>query len=78
MCISYTAKITSKGQLTVPKPIRDRLDSHVVEFEVKDDHIEMRAVEPVAGFLERYANPDRIPDESQAWKRAVRSDHADR
>lgn len=76
--MSYTAKITSKGQLTVPKPIRDRLDSQVVEFKVIDDHIEMRAVKPVAGFLERYADPDRIPEESQAWKRAVRSNRADR
>jgi AbrB family looped-hinge helix DNA binding protein len=76
--VSYTAKITAKGQVTVPKPVRDQLKSDVVEFEVKEDHIEMRAVKRVAGVLGGYANPDRISEESKAWKRAVRSTSADR
>jgi AbrB family looped-hinge helix DNA binding protein len=76
--VSYTAKITAKGQVTVPKPVRDQLNSDVVEFEVKEDHIEMRAVKRVAGVLSRFANPDRIPEEAEAWKRTVRSTSAHR
>ena len=76
--MSYTAKITAKGQVTVPKPVRDQLKSDVVEFEVKEDHIEMRAVKRVAGVLSAYADPDRIPEEAKAWKHTLRSARAHR
>ena len=69
--MSYTAKITSKGQVTVPKPIRRILNTDIVEFDIREDCIEMRPVRPAAGSLKRYAQPDRISEESLAWKRMV-------
>lgn len=40
MSVTETARVTSKGQLTVPKPIRDRLgisEGTTVAFEINDD-----------------------------------------
>ena len=69
--MSYYAKITSKGQVTIPKPIRDELGSDVVEFAVMEDCITIRAVRRVGGRLRRFAAPDQIPAETQAWQTAV-------
>ena len=70
-----TAKITSKGQVTIPKKIRDYLDSKVVEFEIQNDKVIIQAVKRVAGELKRYANPDLIPQEKTAWKKAVKDSY---
>ncbi len=61
-----TATVTSKGQITVPKPVREALGIHagdVVEFEVKRGKIEVRNARPAgwsAGLLK-----DRLP---KNWK----------
>ena len=70
-----TAKVTSKGQVTIPKEIRDYLDSQVVEFEIEKDKVIIQAVRRVAGELKRYANPDLIPQEKTAWKKAVKDSY---
>ena len=70
-----TAKVTSKGQVTIPKEIRDHLDSRVVEFEIENDKIILRAVRTVAGDLKGYVNPDLISQEQEAWARAVKDRH---
>ena len=67
-----TAKVTSKGQVTIPKEIRDYLDSRVVEFKIENERVIIQAVKKVAGKLKRYANPDLIPQEKTAWKKAVK------
>lgn len=48
-------KITSKGQATIPKAIRDLLKSDVVEFAVVDGTVVVRPVLSVGGSLGRYA-----------------------
>ena len=53
--MTVTARITSKGQVTIPKKIRDILNSRVVEFVVENDRIEVRAVSSVAAGLKQYA-----------------------
>ena len=73
-----TAKVTSKGQVTIPKEIRDHLDSQVVEFEIENDRVILRAVRSVAGELKRYVNPDLISQEQGAWARAVKDRHENR
>lgn len=53
-----TTSVTSKGQVTIPKPLRQRLglrQGSKVEFVLVDDHVEMRvvstpAVLPASGF----------------------------
>jgi AbrB family looped-hinge helix DNA binding protein len=53
--MGITATITSKGQVTIPKAIRDRLRSRVVEFVIEDDHIEIRPVKSAEGGLAGFA-----------------------
>ena len=70
-------KITRKGQVTIPKEIRERLQATAVYFEVVADTVVVRAVRDAAGSLKEYAlksgragtfktNRDR------AWEVAVR------
>ncbi|MBI2263844.1 MAG: AbrB/MazE/SpoVT family DNA-binding domain-containing protein [Armatimonadetes bacterium] len=48
-------KITRKGQVTIPKEIREKLKTDVVYFEVEDDTVIVKPVGDVAGCLEKYA-----------------------
>ena len=68
-----TAKVTSKGQVTIPKEIRDHLDSEVIEFEIEGDRVIIRPVRKIAGVLKRYANSDMISREDSAWERALKN-----
>jgi AbrB family looped-hinge helix DNA binding protein len=71
--VGKTAKVTSKGQVTIPKEIRDRLDSEVIEFEIEGDRVIIRPVRKIAGVLKRYANSDMISQEDSAWERALKN-----
>ena len=50
-----TAKITAKGQITLPKVVRDLLRSDLVRIVVDDDAVRLEPVEGVGGALSRYA-----------------------
>lgn len=50
-----TAKITSKGQTTIPKEIRALLKSNVIEFDVVEGMVVMKPVVSVGGSLRRYS-----------------------
>ncbi len=73
-----TAKITRKGQLTLPKAIRDALKADVVRVILEQDgQVRIRPVEELAGSLEQYAERY-ISCESarnQAWSEAVNEKH---
>ena len=73
-----TAKVTSKGQVTIPKEIRDILGSEVVEFEVENERVVIRPVKRVAGKLRSYGNTARIQEESAAWRNAARDTRENR
>ena len=71
-------KITRKGQVTIPKEIRDRLKARAVYFEiVDDDTVVVKAVKDAAGSLSEYAKNVK-PGTSikkikeTAWEEAVR------
>lgn len=49
------SKITRKGQVTIPKRIRNILGSELVEFVVTDSGVMIKPAESVAGSLSRYA-----------------------
>ncbi len=48
-------KITRKGQVTIPKEIREKLKTNTIYFDVTEDAIVVRAVRDVAGSLHEYA-----------------------
>jgi AbrB family looped-hinge helix DNA binding protein len=54
--VRITATITDKGQITIPRAIRERLRGKIVEFVVTDESIELRNVPSFAGGLAAYAD----------------------
>ncbi len=48
-------KITRKGQVTIPKEIREKLNANAVYFEVEDDTVMVKPVRDAAGSLSEYA-----------------------
>ena len=48
-------KITRKGQVTIPKEIREKLKANAVYFEVEDDTVMVKPVRDAAGSLSEYA-----------------------
>jgi AbrB family looped-hinge helix DNA binding protein len=48
-------KITKKGQVTIPKEIREKLRTSTIYFDVVDDTIMVKAVRDAAGSLHAYA-----------------------
>jgi AbrB family looped-hinge helix DNA binding protein len=70
-------KITSKGQVTIPKEIRDRLKTTSVYFEVEDNNVMLKPVYDAAGSLNEYAlkaPADRSMKQmkEKAWEEALR------
>ena len=53
--MTYTATITSKGQITIPRSARMALKSTTVEIEVRGEMVILRPVQSVAGALSAYA-----------------------
>lgn len=70
-----TAKITRKGQVTIPRKIREILNSQVVEFEIVGNSVVMKPVKSVAGSLSSYADKTLgsfREVREKAWDKAVR------
>jgi len=70
-------KITSKGQATIPKEIRDILQTNTVYFEIVGNTIVVRPVRDAAGSLSEYARNVKAGAPFQkvkerAWEEAVR------
>jgi len=70
-------KITRKGQVTIPKEIRDKLKTNTVYFEIVNDTIVLKEARDAAGSLKEYAknvkagtSMKQIKD--RAWEKAVR------
>ncbi len=69
-----TAKITSKGQITIPRSIRKALSSDIVEFEITKGYIIIKPVKSVAGSLKKYSkrpvSPDKIRE--HVWNKVAK------
>lgn len=70
-------KITRKGQVTIPKAIREKLKANAVYFEVEDEIVMVKPVRDAAGSLREYAgnvkpgvSMKQMKD--RAWEAAVR------
>lgn len=71
--MALTSRITSKGQVTIPKAIREVLKGDVVEFQVVKDHIVLKPVSSVGGALAAFAKtPAAFPEtREKAWEEVV-------
>ena len=65
------AKITDKGQVTIPRQIRDLLGSRHVEFVVEKEQVILRPVPTARGSLSDYADAPLRGHEEGASPRAV-------
>lgn len=70
-------KITRKGQVTIPKEIREKLKANAVYFEVEDDTVMVRPVRDAAGSLSEFAGNVKPGGtmkqmKDKAWEVAVR------
>jgi len=70
-------KITSKGQITIPKEIRDMLKANSIYFEVQGNAIMVRPIRDVAGSLSQYSKNAKSgmsvkQMKDKAWESAVR------
>ncbi len=70
-------KITRKGQVTIPKEIREKLKADAVYFEVVDDTVMVKPVRDAAGSLSEYAGNVKSgvsmkQMKDRAWEAAVR------
>ena len=76
--ISDTIKISSRGQIVIPKSIRDFLHSEYVRFETKGQEVIMHPIGSVKGALKKYASKDNSPSNFEeerklAWTRSHES-----
>jgi bifunctional DNA-binding transcriptional regulator/antitoxin component of YhaV-PrlF toxin-antitoxin module len=56
MSITATATITDRGQVTLPKVIRETLGNiKALEFEVTDNVVTVHAIPDMSGCLSKYA-----------------------
>ena len=74
--ITESIKITQKGQVTIPKEIRNKLQATSVYFEVINDDIVIRPVKDAAGSLCEFAKNAKTGMSIQemknmAWEEAV-------
>jgi AbrB family looped-hinge helix DNA binding protein len=53
--MTFSATITSKGQITIPRAARAVLNSSTVELEIQGETVILRPVRSVAGSLAKYA-----------------------
>jgi AbrB family looped-hinge helix DNA binding protein len=64
-----TAKVSSKGQITLPKQIRALLKSDYVRLVVENGEVRLEAVPDLSGSLARYAKEKPVENERDAaWE----------
>lgn len=72
--MNAVATVTSRGQVTLPKCIREFLQSRLIEFELRDQVVMVRPVKSVGGSLAAYADrPHPISEiRDSTWKEVAR------
>jgi AbrB family looped-hinge helix DNA binding protein len=48
-------KITNKGQITIPKEVRNILNSDIIAFEIVEGKVMINPIKSVAGSLRNYS-----------------------
>ena len=68
-------KVSSKGQVTLPREVRRVLGSDVVTYDVKDGRVLLLPVKDVGGSLREYAGKSPSPFQrarEKAWEEVAR------
>jgi bifunctional DNA-binding transcriptional regulator/antitoxin component of YhaV-PrlF toxin-antitoxin module len=78
MSFQSTAKISSKGQITLPKPVQAVLGGDIVRIVVEGDVVRLEPVHDLAGSLKRYAVDGIGNSEARevAWTEVVHDRHS--
>lgn len=68
--MAYSATITSKGQITIPRAARQALNTTTVDIEVQGNLVILRPVQSVAGSLVAYKGGAETFEEirSKVWQ----------
>lgn len=70
--MTFSATITSKGQITIPRAVRAVLNSSTVELEIQGETVVLRPVRSVAGSLAKYAKAGAVESineiRSKVWQ----------
>ena len=70
-------KVSSKGQVTLPREVRKILGSDVVTYDIRDGRVLLLPVKDVGGSLKEYAGKTPAPfrrAREKAWEDASRDD----
>lgn len=75
-----TTKLSTKGQITLPKKVREYLGSDVVKVVIENDQVRLEPLKDLAGSLSQYAK-EYIPFEEameRAWEAEVNEKYSRR
>lgn len=75
--LEKVVKVSAKGQITLPRGVRELLHSDTVRIVADQDAIRIELVRDLAGSLSRYARSSVSTDEAKdaAWTEAMREKH---
>jgi len=70
----FIAKITRKGQITIPAKFRKKLGTDVVEVEMEGEKIIIKPIRKLGGILSKYAIKDKLIEEIIQMEKEVIAD----
>jgi len=70
----FTAKITRKGQITIPAEFRKKLGTDIVEISMEGEEITIKPVKKPAGALKKYAIRDKNIEDIMKMEEEVARD----
>jgi bifunctional DNA-binding transcriptional regulator/antitoxin component of YhaV-PrlF toxin-antitoxin module len=75
-----TAKVSSKGQITLPRDVRDALKSDLVRIVLEDGNVRIEPLHGLGGSLKAYAKRfvEHKKGREQAWTGVMRDKHGGR
>jgi AbrB family looped-hinge helix DNA binding protein len=78
--LEKTVKVSSKGQITLPRKVRELLASDYVRIVLEDGHVHLEAARDAAGMLSKYGRrfADLGKAKDRGWTEAVREKHGRR
>jgi len=78
--LAKTVKVSSKGQITLPKQVREALGTSYVRIVLSRGHVHLEAVRDPAGCLAKYSRPEGPVDDAgaKAWTEVAEEKHGHR